>query len=208
MVKIYDPQAVEVWTEKSRYRSVLEPLMSRLLLLRYDKGELVTFPLQKELWFQIVVRGSLNIYFIRDDGNRYSLSAGETDYILGDMDLFHSSIGSIYTEAAQPLLCLALSIEQNRTALLSDNLFLQMVCQSLTDKMAAITALNAAPGSLSDRILSYMRYKCPGGILKGIEREAFRLHCSARQLQRILNELERQGKLIKIGKGTYCLPSI
>ena len=83
-----------------------------------------------------------------------------------------------------------------------------MVCQSLTDKMAAITALNAAPGSLSDRILSYMRYKCPGGILKGIEREAFRLHCSARQLQRILNELERQGKLIKIGKGTYCLPSI
>lgn len=121
------------------------------------------------------------------------------------MDLFHSNIGSIYTEAAQPLLCLALSIEQNRSALLADNLFLQMVCQSLTDKMAAITALNAAPSSLSDRVLSYMRYKCQDGVLKGVEREAFRLHCSARQLQRVLNKLEKQGNIVKLGKGTYCL---
>lgn len=205
MEKIYDPQAVAAWVEKSRYRLVLESWKPQLLLHRYEKGELVTSPMPEEQWFQVVVQGSLNIYFIRDDGGCYSLSTGKTDYILGDMDLFHSSKSSIYTEAAEPLLCLALSIDRNREGLLADNLFLQMICRSLTKKMAAITALDAAPGSLSERVLSYMRYKCPDGKLKGLERESFHLHCSARQLQRILNQLEQQGKVVKTGKGTYCL---
>lgn len=207
MEKIYDPRSVASWLEKSQYRLILAEWKSQLLLLSYEKGELVTSPMPEERWFQVVVQGSLNIYFIRDDGGCYSLSTGKTDYILGDMDLFHSNMSSIYTEAAEPLLCLALSIDRNRQALLADNLFLQMVCRSLTGKMAAITALDAAPGSLSERVLFYMRYKCPGGVLKGLEREAFHLHCSARQLQRILNQLEQKGKVIKAGKGTYCLAS-
>lgn len=205
MEKIYDPQEVAAWVAKSRYHSVLEGWKSQLLLLRYEKGELVTSPMPEERLFQVVVQGSLNIYFIRDDGGCYSLSTGKKDYLLGDMDLFHASVSSIYTEAAQPLLCLALSIDRNREALLADNLFLQMICQSLTGKMAAITALDAAPGSLPERVLFYMRHKCPEGVLKGLEREAFHLHCSARQLQRILNQLEQQGKVVKTGKGTYCL---
>ena len=205
MEKMYDPQAVAAWVEKSRYRMALEKWKPQLMLLRYEKGELVTSPMPEERLFQVVVQGSLNIYFIRDDGGCYSLSTGKADYLLGDMDLFHSSVSSIYTEAAQPLLCMALSIDRNREALLADSLFLQMICRSLTEKMAAITALDAASGSLSERVLSYMRYKCPGGVLKGLEREAFHLHCSARQLQRILNRLEQQGEVVKTGKGTYSL---
>ena len=205
MEKIYDPQAVAAWVEKSRYRMELERWKPQLMLLRYEKGELVTSPMPEERLFQVVVQGSLNIYLIRDDGGCYSLSTGKTDYLLGDMELFHPGGSSIYTEAAQPLLCLALSINRNRESLVSDHLFLRMICQSLTEKMAAITALDAAPGSLSQRVLFYMRHKCPGGVLKGLEREAFHLHCSARQLQRILNLLEQQGKVVKTGKGTYRL---
>ena len=102
----------------------------------------------------MVVHGSLVIYFIRDDGARYSLSSGEADYILGDMYLFLPSTGSIYTEAAEPLLCLALSLDQNREALLESNSFLRLICGSLTAKMAAIMAPDAAPVSLMDRIRS------------------------------------------------------
>lgn len=169
-------------------------------MLEYEKGELVTASHFEEKLFQVVVHGSLVIYFIRDDGARYSLSSGEADYILGDMDLFLPSTGSIYTEAAEPLLCLALSLDQNREALLESNSFLRLICGSLTAKMAAITALDAAPGSLTDRVLSYMRFKCQGGVLRGLEREAFHLHCSARQLQRIVNQLAAEGKVVQTGK--------
>ena len=208
MRKIYDPKAAAAWITQSRHRPVLEMLKPALFLLEYEKGELVTSPLIEEKYFQVVAKGSLNIYFIRDDGGRYSLSSGDTDYILGDMDLFDPhNTGSIYTEAAEPLLTLALPIGQNQETLLGNNLFLQMVCRSLTAKMQAITALDAAPASLSDRVLSYMRYKCPQGILKGLEQESFRLHCSSRQLQRILNRLEQDGRVAKIGKGAYQLPA-
>lgn len=113
--------------------------------MRYAKGEPVTFPLLSEHWFQVVMQGSLNIYLIRDDGGRYSLSSGKADYILGDVDLFHSSMGSIYTEAAEPSLCLALLLEPNRDMLLAGALFWQVVCRSLTAKPEAITALDAVP---------------------------------------------------------------
>lgn len=205
MKRISNPQTVAAYVKQSPYCAVLENLEAELLLLQYKKGELVTSPFEKKQWFQIVVRGSLNIYFIRDDGARYSLSSGKVGYMLGDMELFHPHTASIYTEAAEPLLCLALSIDRNREALLENNPFLQLLCRSLTAKMVAITALNAAPSSLSDRVLSYMRYKCAGQVLKGLEREAFHLHCSARQLQRILNQFMQEGKIVKIGKGAYQL---
>ena len=38
------------------------------MLLRYEKGELVTSPMPEERLFQVVVQGRLNSYFIREDG--------------------------------------------------------------------------------------------------------------------------------------------
>ena len=50
-----------------------------------------------------------------------------------------------------------------------------------------------------------MKYKCNDETLKGIEQASFHLHCSARQLQRILNQSETAGLVKKLGKGTYKL---
>ena len=205
MRKIHDAAAVAAYIEKSRYRDALASLGVEIFLIEYEKGELVTAPFMEESYFQVVVRGWLNIYFIRDDGGRYSLSSGGADYILGDMDVFRPNTASIYTEAAEPLVCLTVPIEKNKQALLSNNRFLRLICNSLIVKMSAVTALDAAPCSLPDRVLSYMKYKCDGGVLKGLEREAFRLHCSARQLQRILNGFVLDGKAEKVGKGAYRL---
>ena len=52
-----------------------------------------------------------------------------------------------------------------------------------------------------------MKYKCADGLMKGVEQTAFHLHCSTRQLQRILNQYESAGLISKIGKGTYRLNS-
>ena len=76
-------------------------------LIRYEKGELVSSPFQKELLFQIVEQGSLDIYLIRDDGTRYSLSNGTADYFLGDMDIFYEKSNNIYAEAVESLTCIS-----------------------------------------------------------------------------------------------------
>lgn len=68
-----------------------------------------------------------------------------------------------------------------------------------------MTTMDAAPASLAERVMSYMEYKCENAALKGIGQAAFHLHCSTRQLQRILNQKEAAGPVRKPGKGTYWL---
>ncbi len=205
MKKIYEKKKVAACIADSIRRDVLDSLNVDFYLITYEKGELVSSPLQDESLFQIVAEGSVNIYFIRDDGTRYSLSNGTTGYLLGDMDLFYETSSNIYAEAAERLTCISCPVEQNRETLLSSNPFLMLICRSLSAKIGAMTTIDAAPASLTERVMSYMKYKCDDETLKGIEQAAFRLHCSARQLQRILNQSEAAGLVEKLGKGTYRL---
>ena len=174
-------------------------------LIKYEKGELVSSPFQNELLFQIAEQGSINIYLIRDDGTRYSLSTGTADHFLGDMDIFYQKNSNIYAEAAERLVCIAFSIEKYKEILFSNNQFLILICNSLSAKIGAIAAMDAIPASLTERVISYMKYKCNDRTLKGIEQTAFHLHCSARQLQRVLNQCEASGLVRKLGTGTYQL---
>jgi CRP-like cAMP-binding protein len=205
MERIYDKKKIASCIKKSNYHAVLDSLDIDFYLIKYKKGEFVSSPFQNESLFQIVEEGSINIYFIRDDGTRYSLSNGTTDYFLGDMDIFYPKNNNIYAEAAENLTCISFPIEKYRDLLLSNHNFLELICYSLSAKIGTMTTIDAAPSSLTERVLSYMKYKCKDKTLKGIEKAAFHLHCSARQLQRILNQSESAGLVKKLGKGTYKL---
>lgn len=205
MQRIYDKKEIADRIAESKYRAVFDTLDAAFYLINYEKGELVSSPFQSEPLFQIVEQGAVNIYLIRDDGTRYSLSNGTADHFLGDMELFYPRSSNIYAEAAERLTCISFSIEKHRERLLSNNKFLQLICSSLSAKIGAMAAFDAAPASLTERVLSYMKYKCDDETLKGIEEAAFHLHCSARQLQRILNQGEAAGVVKKLGKGTYRL---
>lgn len=205
MERIYDKKEIADYIAKSKYHAALDALDIDFYLIKYEKGELVSSPFQNELLFQIAEQGSINIYLIRDDGTRYSLSTGTADHFLGDMDIFYQKNSNIYAEAAERLVCIAFSIEKYKEILFSNNQFLILICNSLSAKIEAITAMDATPASLTERVISYMKYKCNDRTLKGIEQTAFHLHCSARQLQRVLNKCEASGLVRKLGKGTYQL---
>ena len=111
----------------------------------------------------------------------------------------------IYAEVTKKLTCIAFSIDDNREVLLSDAAFLRVVAESLTGKMAAITMKDAAQPSLPERVCAYLRYKCENGVFRGVEAAAFHLHCSPRQLQRVLKKLCDSGELVRLGKGHYQL---
>ncbi len=205
MKRSYDKALIEACLNQTVFCSSLQELKNHLFLIQYKKGEFVTSPFQNEPLFQIVIHGSLSIYFVRDDGSVHSLSDGQENYLLGEMELFSHQIGNVYAEASQDLTCLALSIEKSKSQLLTNCLFLQLVCSSLTQKMRSITAMDAVPASLKQRVLTYMRYKCSCNELKGLQQASFHLNCSARQLQRILNQYEAEGTVVKTGKGSYRL---
>lgn len=204
MKKSYDKAFVEACLKQTTFESVMEQLQQYLFVTQYEKGEFVATPLQEEHLFQIILQGSVSIYFIRDDGSVYSLANSRKDDLLGEMELFLHHPANVYAEANDDVVCLALSIEAVRSVLLENCRFLQLVCESLTQKMESVTTLDAAPASLKQRVLIYMKYLCKGE-LKGLQQTAFHLNCSVRQLQRILNQHEADGTVIKTGKGAYRL---
>lgn len=205
MTKSYDKAFIEACLKQTKFESVMGRLQNHLFVTRYQKGEFVTTPLQEEHLFQIIIQGTVSIYFIRDDGSVYSLANDRKNDLLGEMEIFPHQPSNVYAEANDDVICLALSIEASKGALLENCQFLQLICESLTQKMESITTLDAAPASLKQRVLIYMKYKCSNGELKGVQQAAFHLNCSARQLQRILNQHESDGIIIKTGKGTYKL---
>lgn len=205
MKKIHSKEVIEFYLKKTRYEAEMKELKEHLFVAQYEKGEFVTSPLEADPLFQIVIEGTINIYYIRDDGSIYSLANGQDNYLLGEMAFFQTKPGNVYVEADDDVICLALSVKNNREKLLTNCSFLQLICKSLTQKMEAITTLDAAPATLKQRVLIYMKYKCYDGELKGLEQAAFHLNCSSRQLQRILNQYAYEKIVVKIGKGNYRL---
>lgn len=210
MKKIYDKTLIETYLKQTKYESIMRSLQEHLFVVKYEKNEFVTMPLQQVHLFQIIIQGTVSIYFIRDDGSVYSLATGRENDLLGEMEIFQHQPNNVYAKANDDVICLALSIEASKGALLEDCQFLRLVCESLTQKMESITTLDAAPASLKQRVLIYMKYKCSKGELKGLQQAAFHLNCSDRQLQRILNQHEADGIVTKTGKGTYklAIPSL
>lgn len=205
MKRFYDKALIETCLKQTNYESIMNGLQEYLFVVKYEKNEFVTMPLQQEHLFQIIIQGAVSIYFIRDDGSAYSLTTSRENELLGEMELFQHQTSNVYAEAKDEVICLALSIEASKDALLKNCRFLQLVCESLTQKMESVTTLDAAPAGLKQRVLIYMKYKCSNGELKGLQQAAFHLNCSSRQLQRILNQYEADGTVTKTGKGAYKL---
>ena len=77
-----------------------------------------------------------------------------------------------------------------------------------TNRKMFLSRVRARDGSalpLTERLRSYMTYQCENRSFKGLEKAAEILRCSPRQLQRVVNQLEEEGVLEKVGKGSYRL---
>ena len=64
MKRIYDKEKIAVCLGKSKYHAVFDSLDIDFYLVKYEKGELVSSPFQKESFFQIVEQGFVDIYVL------------------------------------------------------------------------------------------------------------------------------------------------
>ena len=203
MKRIYDKKAIKEAIENSLYREVLESLDVPMFICEYEDGEMVVAPYKENSLFQITISVSMSIYFIRKDGSSYHLAYSDIDSFMGDNELFDTANHGVYGEASGTMRCLAFSVKDSKKALLENLVFLRVLAKTLADRFKSIALLDAAPSSLTERVISYMTYISEDKALKGVEKTAYQLHCSPRQLQRILNSLEKSGTIKKTGKGSY-----
>ncbi|OON85969.1 hypothetical protein BXO88_10100 [Oribacterium sp. C9] len=205
MKRFYNKEAIESAISQSRYRDILKNLNVPMFICEYEDGEIVVAPFHESSIFQITISGSLSIYFVRNDGSSYHLAYSEMDSFLGENELFDSVNCGVYGEASGIRRCLAFPISESKQALLENAAFLRVLAKILDERLNHIALQDAVSTSLTERVISYMTYICKDKTLKGIEKNAYQLHCSSKQLQRILNSLEQTGIVKKIGKGSYTM---
>ncbi|MGG7145413.1 Crp/Fnr family transcriptional regulator [Clostridium butyricum] len=208
MKYIKDKKEIQYILDKAKIDQYFDTPNLLFNIRKYSKGEFLKHPLDGDDAFQFIIDGNVNIYYIRENGTKYFLSQCEGFFTIGDMEFLEHIKSPIYAEALGDVISITISLTQYKNQLLNDNKFLNLVLKTLSQILSSVTTNIAINSTLQERLLNHMKYYCQNGILHGVEKSAFRLNCSNRQLQRVLNELMKKEIIKKCGKGKYKLINI
>lgn len=201
MKKIYDKKLID----KIKKEYCIEDYFSNnyeFIIIEYEEGETIINPLEKTQYIQFVIEGTLLISFIDQDGRQTIVSQSEELCILGDMEFVDDLNPMFFAEAKTKVKTLALSLKEYKEKLNQDFQFLHTLLNSIASKLKQSSTNQFVYQSVEERFLYYMNYYC-GGSLSSIEEATSYLHCSRRQLQRVLKKLCDEEIIIKEGKGKY-----
>lgn len=205
MKRIYDQAILSELCQKAHLDTMFDLGKIGFFGCEYKKGEYLCQPCEEEEYLQVVISGEVSIYHIRDDGTKYSLVQGSGLFLLGDMEFYQPSPSLFFAEAMTDTVSIAVPLKQYREKLKEDVRFLNFLVSVLSRKLFTISRSDATNVSLTDRVMNHMKYHCENGVLSGLEKNAFQLRCSSRQLLRVMTSLELQGIVEKCGKGKYAL---
>ena len=176
-----------------------------LKLVEFEKGEILNDPLQLLSCFYIIVRGSVSIYHLTEDGSIRYISKAASGTLLGDMEFSGAGNPSLYIEAAEPVVCLAVPFRENQSVLENDPVFLRFVLGQLVGKLSLSAVMTASAQTLEEKVLFLLRKVQADHAIASVNHALQALHCSRRQLQRVLKKLCDEGLVVKTGRGCYRL---
>ena len=202
MQEIKDTKRMERIYETVQRCFRLRPPMLRLL--QFEKGELLNHPLRPLEQFLIVAEGKVSIYDLSEDGSIRYVSRTGAGTLLGDVEFCGVDGSTFYTEAAERVLCLAIPFAENRETLENDPVFLHFALRQMAQKLTMST-MDVTMQTLEEKLLLYLDKMQPDHTIHSVNETVIALHCSRRQLQRVLKTLCENGQLEKTGKGKYGL---
>lgn len=176
-----------------------------LKLVEFEKGEMLNDPLRPLNCFYLMVRGSVSIYHLTEDGSIRYISKAASGTLLGDIEFSGAGNLPLYIEAAETVLCLAVPFRENRSVLENDPVFLRFVLGQLAGKLSLSAVMTASAQTLEEKVLFFLRKVQPDHAISSVNHALQPLHCSRRQLQRVLKKLCDEGLVVKTSRGCYRL---
>ena len=174
-------------------------------LVEFEKGEILNDPLKPLDRFYILVRGSVSIYHLTEDGTIRYISKASRGTLLGDMEFSGAGNQSFYIEAAETVLCLAMPFRENQSVLENDPVFLRFVVRQLAGKLSLSAGMTVSAQTLEEKVLFFLGKVQADHTISSVNQAFQALHCSRRQLQRVLKKLCDESLIVKMGRGRYRL---
>lgn len=169
------------------------------ILKEYKKGDIIVSPLKPLHEFYFIVKGTIHIYSLFQDGASSTITIQDGFALLGDVEFIERKPTQDYVEALNDVSVVCVDMHEK---LYKDITFLNFLLSFVLNKFSNVANEHI---SIEEKLLHYMKYECENQTIHHVTNTALTLHISRRQLQRILVELIRKGKIIKIKKGTYKL---
>ena len=204
MKEIINPVKIEQWIKESGIRDIIGIPSPRYHAFIYDKGELILAPYQPLTHLLLIVRGSAIVYTLLEDGTHVPVAEIGKSAILGDVEFYTGEPSGNYVETKSHTVCLGLSLSEYRDTLDRDVKFLHALLDSFWRKIF-LASDDFYSESVGKRVVNYMKTLNPAGEMNSVTSALYALHCSRRQLQRVLKDLCDSGEIIRTGKGHYRL---
>lgn len=128
-----------------------------LKLVEFEKGEILNGPLRPLSRFYIIVKGSVSIYNLTEDGSIRYVAKAASGTLLGDVEFSGEGNQSFYIEAAETVLCLAMPFRENQAILEDDPVFLRFVLGQLAGKLSLSAVITASAQTLEEKVLFFLR---------------------------------------------------
>jgi len=203
MKKTEDKKRIEQYQKQYSLNSLFKnPEQIEFELYEFSKGEIINNMIDPVDRLLFTCDGRIRVYNIRDNGTFALLTEGGGFSVLGDVEFSSHEVSAYIVEAASKVTCLGIDLKKHRQVLEKDPVFLNFLLGSVTEKLRLATAYLLEPDDLRERTLYYIEH-ADHKTLKGVTAAASYLHCSKRQLLRILNILQDEGVIEKTGRGTY-----
>ncbi len=202
MKKIENNQRKEAYLDRYFIRSLFRfPDRIGFELYEFSKGEIINNLMDPIDYLLFTVDGKIRICNVRNDGTPVLLVEEEGFTVLGDIEFARNEVSAYIVEAASKVTCLSVDVNRHHSVLENDPVFLSFLLRSVAEKLALTTVYILEPEDLRERTIYYLQHQT----LSGVASAASYLHCSKRQLLRILKCLQEEGTVIKTGRGTYRL---
>ncbi len=197
-----NPEKIQDAIVKHNIALYFSTLPENMYLVSYQKGEDIFFRLKPDEQFLFLLEGTIRILDIHEDGSVSQLIESNHFAILGDMEFIMPDRQTLEVQAVTAVRFLAVPFDRKKME--KDPVLLYHIAYSIAEKLNLSAEAEMKPASLQERLLFYMKERWSGRLI-GVEKAAMQLHCSRRQLQRILKEMTEKQMIMKESKGVYRL---
>ncbi|MEK4230094.1 transcriptional regulator YeiL [Solibacillus sp. FSL H8-0538] len=175
---------------------------------RFEKGEFIFHEHSYPEYIYYMVEGKAKLYVTHKNGKVSLIDFLTSPCFMGEIELLNEENYSKGIQTVTNTICLAISIRECKEKLLSDSVFLRMLCVFLSKKATSITAKytqnQAYP--LENRLASFMLISSDNAIYKEKHTEISEyLGVSYRHLLYVLAEFTEAGIIQKTTKGYLIL---
>lgn len=168
----------------------------------YKKGEIITFPQRRMYRLMFVLSGQIAVYAVNENGDVMLVVTGNDFTVLGDIEFATGSESVFFVEARSDVHITYLDIEKERKRLENDTVFLRALMKEIALKLSGPLMQVSINAPIRERVLLLLSKDSK---IHGLENACAHLHCSRRQLIRVLHQLCDEGLVEHSGHGLYIL---